>query len=352
MAHLSAAQARHPNRWQSFGSFLLAVKRAARPDIGPVDARLDRVMASAGPPSQEAAGGDGGFAVPPDFRVDLAQKLTAEESLLALCTRTETTSNVVAWPGDFQPPWASTGIVAAFTPEGAADTENKLALGLRTVRLGKTIVSVEVTDELMEDASALEAFVRKTAGDRLVWHFNRELVNGSGPSALGVLNAPALITTAKESGQTAATVVHLNLSKSWASLYPSSKRKPTTVWVVSPTAEAQIQELVSPIGAPTLQYSDDDGVPRVFGARVIVSSACQPVGTPGDVVLADFSQVLAATRPGVVKEDLSLDVYFDQGVNAFRFSCRWAAIPMWAAAVTDYKGGASLSPSVVVAARP
>jgi len=352
MAHLSAAQARHPSRWQSFGSFLQAVKRAARPDIGPKDNRLEwTVHAAAGAPSQEADGGSGGYAVPPDFRVDLAQRLTAEESLLNLCTRVETTSNVVAVPGDFQPPWASTGILAQFTPEGAADAENKLALALRTVRLAKTIVSVEVTDELMEDAAVLERFVRQTAGDRLVWTFNRELLNGSGPSALRVLNAPALITTAKETGQTAGTVVHLNLSKSWASLYPSSKRKDSTVWVASPTAEAQIQELVSPVQAPTLVYDPATGVPRIFGARVIVSSAAQPVGTPGDVCLVDFSQVLAVTRPGVTKQDLSMDVYFDQGVNAFRFTTRWAAIPLWSAAVTDWKGGASLSPSVVIATR-
>lgn len=63
----------------------------------------------------------------------------------------------------------------------------------------------------------------------------------------------------------------------------------------------------------------------------MVSEACQVVGTPGDIILADAKGILAATRPGEVREDLSLHVFFDLDMSAFRFTMRLGAVPWWAA---------------------
>lgn len=342
---------KHPSRFSSYGDFLHAVRRAALSE--PLDPRLP-FRAAAGPPGQEAVGADGGYLVPLDARATVIDALQSEESLLSLTTRVTTESNSFALPTDVTAAWASTGPQAVYQPEGSTLSQSKVSLQSRSMKLNKLSVFVPVTNELLDDAPALDVYMRAAVADRIVWAVNRDLLNGDGVGKpQGLLNSPALITIAKEASQSTATLLHLNLSKAWASMYPPSKGKTSLVWVMHSSAEQAAQEIISPVGAPSLIYGDDvDGRPRIFGARVIVSSACQALGTPGDVFLADFAQVVTVTKPGAVKQDVSLHCYFDADMAGYRFTFRWAAASLWNAPVTDLKGGATLSTAVVIATRP
>ena len=166
---------------------------------------------------------------------------------------------------------------------------------------------------------------------------------------LGVLQSPALVTVLKEAAQPVGTVVYANLSKMWARLWSPSKSR--AVWVVSPTAEAQMQQMVSPVGSPTLVYPPDSPCGYLFGRPVLVTEAAQVAGTPGDVCLIDPLAIMTATREGLVKDDLSLHVWFDLNLAAYRFTMRLAAAPWWAAAITPYRGSATVSSAVVIETR-
>lgn len=89
----------------------------------------------------------------------------------------------------------------------------------------------------------------------------------------------------------------------------------------------------------------------LFGRPLLVSEACQVVGTPGDLVLCDPLAILTATRPGEVREDLSLHCWFDLDLSAFRFTMRLGAVPWWASTVVQKNGGATVSTAVVLEAR-
>lgn len=53
----------------------------------------------------EGVGADGGFAVPPDFRSTILQKIMAEESLLGRTDQLTTSSNSITFPTDSTAPW-------------------------------------------------------------------------------------------------------------------------------------------------------------------------------------------------------------------------------------------------------
>ena len=61
------------------------------------------------------------------------------------------------------------------------------------------------------------------------------------------------------------------------------------------------------------------------------------LGQPGDIILADLQQYLLAvkTHDGApIKENVSIHLYFDQGLTAFRFVMRVAGAPSWRDTVT------------------
>jgi len=89
--------------------------------------------------------------------------------------------------------------------------------------------------------------------------------------------------------------------------------------------------------------------PLLKGRPVIAIEQAPPIGTPGDIILGDFSQY------GIVdagmKANLSMDVDFDSDQGVFRFAWRVDGKPLWSSLVTSYSDGALRSPFVALAAR-
>ena len=81
------------------------------------------------------------------------------------------------------------------------------------------------------------------------------------------------------------------------------------------------------------------------------------VGDVGDVMLVDLKQYLTVTKIGGgrdgngIKSDVSIHLWFDQNVSAFRFTLRMAGLPWWPASITQRAGANAQSPYVVLAAR-
>jgi HK97 family phage major capsid protein len=86
------------------------------------------------------------------------------------------------------------------------------------VKLG---VVVYLTDELMDDTGqALQEYVARKASEEFNFMIGDSLVNGTGVGQpLGMLNAPSLVSVAKETGQSAATLQTENIVKMYARFY-------------------------------------------------------------------------------------------------------------------------------------
>jgi HK97 family phage major capsid protein len=342
--------------FRGLGEFASAVRLGSMRG-GELDPRLRN--ASVSTYGNEGAGADGGFAVPGDFRTEILTKLFNEDSLIGMTDRLQSSSNTLTLPTDETTPWqTSGGIQSYWTAEGAAKTQSKPALGETTLKLHTLATLVPVTEELLEDAPAMGAYLNRKAPEKMDFKVSDAIVRGTGVGQpLGFLNSPALVTVSKESAQTADTINVTNLAKMWGRMPVQSRR--TAVWLMHPDAEAQLP-LMSLANMPV--YMPPGGVSgnmygSLWGRPVIPHQVAETIGDLGDVMLVDLNQYLTVTKTGGgrdangIKQDVSIHLWFDQDMVAFRFTLRVAGQPWWSAAVSQRDGTNTQSPFIVLEAR-
>jgi HK97 family phage major capsid protein len=91
--------------------------------------------------------------------------------------------------------------------------------------------------------------------------------------------------------------------------------------------------------------------PTLHGFPVFYTEAAQAVGAEGDLVLLEPRSILTATREEPVRQDVSLDVWFDQGQGALRFTMRFGAVPWLGAPLTRPRTSTTVSTIVTLEAR-
>jgi HK97 family phage major capsid protein len=342
--------------FRHLGEFANSVRLASMRG-GEMDPRLRNAAVSTY--GNEGSGADGGFAVPPDYRTEILTPVFNEESLVALTDRLQSSSNTLTIPKDETTPWQSTGGIQAYwTAEAGTKTQSKPSLGESTVKLHTLAVLVPVTEELLEDAPAMGAYLNRKAPEKIDFKVSDAIVRGSGAGMpLGILNSPALVTVAAEAAQTSTTVVVNNFLKMWGRMPAASRR--TAIWLMHPDVEATLPGLaignipvyIPPGGLSGNQYG------TLFGRPVMPHQVANTLGALGDVILFDPKQYLTVTKTGGgrdsngIKTDVSIHLWFDQDMTAFRFTLRVAGMPWWSAAITQRSGSNAQSPYITLAAR-
>lgn len=345
--------------FDSFGAFAQSVHIAQIDEGSDGSAARERLNNAATTYGNEGTGADGGFVVPPDFRNQIWSKIAGEESLVTRTEQMVTSSNGITIPADETAPWdTSTGIQAYWESEGGAKTPSKPAFETKTSRLNKLICFVPVTDELLEDAPALESWLRIKAPQKMVSKLNTAIIRGNGVGKpLGIIEADSLVTITKENSQNADSVVGANISKMWSRLYAPLRRN--AVWLINQDVEPQLDFLAFPdagSGFPVPLYVPNGGLSAapfstLKGRPVIPVEACSTLGDLGDIILTDLSQYMTVTKGRDVKTDVSIHMYFDQDITAFRFVLRITGQPLWKNAVTPQFGNTTRSWAVTLEAR-
>lgn len=335
------AQARQTDagKWgfRSSGEYMSAVIKASVG--GSVDPRL--IANAASTYGNEGAGADGGYAVPPDFRTTIIQKLMGEDSLLARTDQMTTSSNSITLPKDETTPWQSTGGIQAYWEgEGSQMTGSKPQLGELTVKANKITALVPLSEELLEDAPSMSSYVNRKAPEKIDYKVNDAILNGTGVGMpLGILKSAGTIIVNAESGQAADTVRHANINNMWARLTPAAKRN--AVWIVNSDAEALFEQISfrDATSSPVPIYLPPGGISAspygsLKGRPVITTEASPALGDEGDIILCDMSQYLSVVKTGGIRQDVSLHLYFDQALAAFRFILRVGGQPWWNSPIT------------------
>ena len=203
-------------RFNSFGEQLLAAYRAAAPG-GKIDERLTTLSASG---LNETTPSDGGFLVQQDFVTELLKR-TYETGILASKVKKipistnanglkinaideESRANGSRW-GGVQTYW-----------EGEADeiTASKPKFRQMDLSLKKLTGLCYATDELLQDAAALEAVIRQAFAEEFGFKIDDAILSGSGTGEpLGILNGGALVTVAKEKDQSDIITVEARCSE-------------------------------------------------------------------------------------------------------------------------------------------
>lgn len=348
------------NGFKSFHEFVKSVKgMSSAPGRQPiVDERL-LVKAAPGTYSAEGSGGDGGFLIPPDFRESIMRAVFDEPDIIARTNRISTGRNAVQMVVDESTPWGTGGVRVYWLAEAAQKPQSKPKLNKVMIELDKLAALVPVTDELLEDAPMIESLIRDRVGEQMRFQAAFAIVQGSGVGQpLGILNSPALVSVAKETSQVADTVVALNIVKMWARMYAPWRRN--AVWIANQDIEPQLQLLMkvgkldtgaadTGWGIGPLFYSDGNGAPTLNGRPVIFTQAAQTLGDKGDIMLTDLSQYMTLLKGGgAVKEDVSIHLWFDYDITAFRFVMRMGGQPWIASPIASRSGSTTYSAFVTL----
>jgi HK97 family phage major capsid protein len=333
----------------SLGEFAQVVRNVA------VHGHLDERIrgAAAGTISTEQSGADGGFAVPPEFRRTIMERVFGEASLIGMSDQNTSASNTMTFPIDMTTPWQTTGgIQANWEGETAALTQSKVALEQVTLRLHKLAALVPVSDELLEDAGALNGYLSRKVPEKMDFAISFALAWGNGVGKpLGWMNSPALVTQAAEGGQTADTINANNVVKMYARMPTNSLQ--SARWFVHPDAWPQLPLMTignwpvyaPPSGLATAPFG------TLLGRPVIPHQICETVGDVGDIMFVDLQQYMTITKAGGIRSDVSIHLWFDQDLTAYRFTVRVAGQPWWSSTIASRDGTFTQSPFVVLAAR-
>lgn len=339
-------------RFSSFGEQLMAAYRAAMPG-GKVDERLSTRAASG---LNETTPSDGGFLVQQDFVTELLKR-TYETGILASKVKKipiSTNANgmkINAIDEDSRANGSRWGGVQTYW-EGEADelTASKPKFRQMELSLKKLTGLCYATDELLQDAAALEAVIRQAFAEEFGFKIDDAILSGSGEGEpLGILNSGAIVTVAKEASQTDTITVE-NLIKMWNRLW--SRSRANAVWYINQELEPYLYTLKigdKPVYIPAGGLSEKP-YGTLFGRPVVPIEQCSAAGEVGDIILADIGQYLLIDKGGV-KSASSIHVRFLYDENVFRFIYRVDGKPIWTKPLTPYKGSATVSPFVTLAKR-
>ena len=341
--------------WDNFGQFALAVRAAALPNGAVADPRLLRNAPTTF--GQEGVGADGGFLVPPDFRTEIMEAVLAEASLLGRTDQMTSGSNTVVLPKDETTAWQTSGGVQAFW-EGEANqlTQSKPQFKTNTHRLNKLTALVPVTEELFEDAAALDSYLRRKVPAKMDFKINDAIINGTGAGMpLGFMNSGSLITVAKASGQAADTVVFDNIVQMYTRLY--SPMRTSAIWLINSDIEPQLYSMQFPgTGTAVPVFLPPGGLSAspfatLMGRPVVPSEAMQTLGDLGDIAFVSLLGYLSIMKTGGMRNDVSMHLYFDYDMLAYRFILRVAGAPWLDSPISPKNGSTTKSAFVTLAAR-
>ncbi len=344
--------------FETLGDFLHTVIRSSRRSAT-VDPRL---MVERALGMNEGTPADGGFAVPPEFAAEIVKNSWATGKVLARVRKIPMTSNVMkinVIQEDSRATGSRYGGVQFFwAGEGQAGTPKRPKLRQLELNLAKLIGLWYLTDELMEDAPAMQAEANTAFQNELTFMLEDAYFNGPGAgSPLGFLNSGAVVSVAIEAAQTIANSA-ASFAKNFAKMYAAMPAAllddacwfiNQEIWPNLMTATLGGASAVVPVFMPPgLLSSAPYG--SIYGRPVVPVEYAAAQGTPGDIVFAALSQYLVGDRGGA-KTAASMHVAFLTDEQCFRITYRTDGKPVWNKPLTPYKGSQNQSPFVTLAVR-
>lgn len=307
----------------------------------------------------EGAGSDGGYAVMPEFAAGIIDRVY-DNDLLSRTDAYSVTGNNLTFLANAETSRATGsrhgGLQGYWMAEAGSITKSKPTLREVSLKLVKLGVVVYLTQELIDDNGyALEQYVTRKAAEEFNFMIGDSLFNGTGVGQpLGMLNAPSLVSVAKESGQLAATLAAENIVKMYSRFY--APNLPNARWYHNQDIGPQLDLMTLGIGAAGVAvYLPPNGLSDapyglLRGKPLNPTEFNSTLGTQGDVVLADLGQMLSISKGGI-NQAVSMHLEFLTDQMALRFTMRMNARPWENAPITPYKGSNTQSSFVTLDTR-
>jgi len=355
--------------FDSLGDLLVAVVHAGIPGHS-IDPRLQRVndnfqIGAVGSGLYEGSPADGGFLVQNEQAQGLMQrafetgKLASKVNKITIgANKNGLKMNAIL---DHSRVTGSRygGLQLYWTEEGGLKTPSAPKFRQMTLNLKKLVGLCYATDELLEDATALESIINQVFPEEYGFVLDDVIFEGSGAGQpLGMTQSPARIEVAAEGGQVADTIVLQNVLKMYTRFWTTGKNNGKGLWVH--TNQAMPQLMAMSAGGTATVYGLPVFIPpggvsgkpygTLMGLPMLEIEQASVLGDVGDIGLIDPSQYVMIDKGGI-KQAASMHVRFIYDEMTFRFVYRCDGQPTWDAPVTPFKGTDTISPFVFLAGR-
>ena len=310
--------------FKGMGDFLGAVVKAGR---GQVDERL---LKSTG--QNEATPADGGYTVTTDLAKYITQQASEASVMEAKCSKLEIGPNYtgIKIPQVNETTRSATTLYAGvrvYAPaEGVAKTPFKQAYTQKDIQLKKLCAVNYLTDELIQDNTALVGFIRMNVGKAFAWAKDNEIVNATLSAATAIVNnaACAEVTVAGDN-PTAAEI---------AEIFAKNINRNRAEWFISTSQYAALIALASTGTFPMFQPNYAVAPMGTLLGRPI--NVIEQAGVDTDessFMFLDLSDYLVIGKGGI-DEATSIHVKFLEDETCFRWTTRFGGAPLMASTVT------------------
>jgi len=328
--------------WKSFSEFLTVIGKRG------YDPRLEVAQKRA---MTEGIPHDGGYAVPEYWSEILWDPVIENSVVLSRAHVIPMKSNVQHVPA-FGIGSHSIDIFDGFIAywSGETSTLSETTPKMRSVDFDAKKLSIYTTlsNELLMDMPGADATITKAMSQALEWYLDYYLLNGvGGGEPLGLINSAAIVSVAKETGQTADTIVYDNLAKMFSRMLPGCRQK--AVWVCNANCIPQLLKMSVPIGTSGSFYpvlNDKGGTFSIFSRPVVITEKLPQLGDANDIVFADLSQYAVGLRKDIWV-DKSEHFLFSTDKTAFRAQVRVDAHLLQDESLTPKKATSDTLSSVV-----
>jgi HK97 family phage major capsid protein len=335
--------------FRNFGDQLQAVAKAGRGTS--FDNRLTQVRAATG--LSETVPSDSGFLVEPDFSREIIQSAFSGGNSIARLIRTiplqsngikinaiaETSRATGSRWGGLQTYWAAEA--GTITP--SAPKFRRMELSLK-----KMVMLCYATDELLEDSTLLDQTVRTGFASEIAFTLDEAILSGTGVGQpLGIMNSNCLVSVTRAG---AGAIAIADITGMWA----RSTSPENSVWFASSTILPTLFSMALTIGnagVPVFMPAGGiSGAPynTLLGRPVLMTEHNPVLGTKGDLILFNPNWYTIAVKSTGLRIDTSMHVAFLTDQSVYRGIMRVDGQPTLNAAITPFKGSATLSPFVTL----
>jgi HK97 family phage major capsid protein len=323
---------------------------------GNVDSRLKPLQSAAG--SDEHSTQDdayGGFLVPEAMLPEMLKTDPEPDPMLGRLTNIPMNApivNINARVDKNHSSSVSGGLTVARNMETQSTSSSRMQFEKVKLEAYSLFGLTYATEELLSDSPmTIAALLQNGFRDEFTSHMINERLNGTGTGEhMVIMNSPALVSVAKETSQTADTIVIDNIIKMRSRCWGYNN----AVWLANHDCVPQLFQLNLASGSagaifyqPSLQADMPD---MLLGRPIYYTEYCKTIGDKGDIVLGNWTQYLEGLYQPLQSAE-SVHVRFLNNERAFRLSLRNAGAPWWRTALTPKNSSNTLSPFVVLDAR-
>jgi HK97 family phage major capsid protein len=320
-------------------------------------------------------GSNGGFLLGTELAQSIWDKARAVDGPLSRCLFLQTDSHTFNLPAfDESSRVAGSrfgGIRAKW--QGTTDDQSMSGIASQPTGMGVNfaprrvmIFSQPFSRDLLQDAPIVEGMLGYVANQEVQYEVVDAMINGMGDvKPYGVINAPCSIKVTRAGSN---AVAQADVDAMWSRMWGFCRRN--AVWMCSDDTLLSLDAVATAsTGWPANVYQPQgyggNPFPLLKGRPVLPVEQCPALGSPGDLILADWSQyaLVARTTADYGESSVSLSyglldsfverrssehLHFDTESVVFRYKLRIDGKPLWKQAVTIADGSQAASPFVVL----